>query len=806
MDKEKVVKKLQNSFKIGGFIIRRTFCEYILEKFIDEGVDVTDKENFDNLVVSICNSLENQCLIERSIEKEHIEEAIQMCFNRGYDNTESTFSVINAFDFPKLSYNLKRKQYYIVDEKPQILANAESKARLFLERYTTVLQRTKRNFLLKGDELKLQTVDYLLALRKTTLDKTLILGSLYQISEGKWCLEDPSGIIELNLIHAKFNSGFFNESCLVLVNGYYEDKILHVSSIVLPPGEDYKNSRPIFGNINYFGGPSKVPLRDSVRLKEQMARNKSDFMLFFSDLWLDYPNLFIIMSTKKIQKLCLKDFVKDSPSHRLASIKLPRDLSLGGSKLNKKVYKPNLNVVRNKTNIENKLKEAEKPKPRHLKGRERIKPKFIQSTGVFSEGIISDAPSLAPSLLFKKQCSFEKVVSIKPPVEKPNEIDVKTEYKLHKELNPRYCLDSDTDTEETLPFTPIDWNEAFFARVKTETQTHKDRIELDKLKSHLNLWELPDSFNFKKETHGQLMDYHLTDMPEGKIGKVCVRKSGKVDVLIGRLSYELESCEWEAFAEHLVDINVESKANTASVLGRLENRYYLNPNWDYLVFDKLESLFSGFQDVDPVAFVFMGNFMSNSHGSEMMDVLKKHFKRLGELIVKFPSLAKNSQFIFVPGMTDPCMPHIVPRFGLPSYVTSDIKKLVPKATFATNPCRIQYCTREIVLFRADLMPKLLRGTLHKPSKDELLDSVRRTIVSQGHLSPLSLNALTVQWDYDYCLRLYPLPDLVVIGDKCESYQGDYKECRIANPGSFCESGFQFLSYIPYSNTIDECTL
>lgn len=53
--------------------------------------------------------------------------------------------------------------------------------------------------------------------------------------------------------------------------------------------------------------------------------------------------------------------------------------------------------------------------------------------------------------------------------------------------------------------------------------------------------------------------------------------------------------------------------------------------------------------------------MSNSHGSEMMDVLKKHFKRLGELIVKFPGISSNSQFVFVPGMTDPCTPHLVPR-------------------------------------------------------------------------------------------------------------------------------------------------
>lgn len=61
--------------------------------------------------------------------------------------------------------------------------------------------------------------------------------------------------------------------------------------------------------------------------------------------------------------------------------------------------------------------------------------------------------------------------------------------------------------------------------------------------------------------------------------------------------------------------------------------------------------------------------------------------------------------------------------------------------------------------------------------------MKRTIITQGHLSPFSLNALPVHWDFDYCLRLYPLPDLIVVGDKSEAYQGSYKDCSIVNPVS-----------------------
>lgn len=54
--------------------------------------------------------------------------------------------------------------------------------------------------------------------------------------------------------------------------------------------------------------------------------------------------------------------------------------------------------------------------------------------------------------------------------------------------------------------------------------------------------------------------------------------------------------------------------------------------------------------------------MSESYGSEMMEVLQKLFKKLGELINQYQLLINNSYFVFVPGLSDPCNPHIVPRY------------------------------------------------------------------------------------------------------------------------------------------------
>lgn len=47
-----------------------------MDKFSKEGADLDS--TFDAIVKDICNSLENQCLSEKSIEREHINRAIEV--------------------------------------------------------------------------------------------------------------------------------------------------------------------------------------------------------------------------------------------------------------------------------------------------------------------------------------------------------------------------------------------------------------------------------------------------------------------------------------------------------------------------------------------------------------------------------------------------------------------------------------------------------------------------------------------------------------------------------------------------------
>lgn len=104
----------------------------------------------------------------------------------------------------------------------------------------------------------------------------MVFGILSQLEEGKYYLEDPSGILPINLsqtvsfasrlnrlfsdlsivilfsffflnsLEHVYHDGLFTENCLVLAEGVFNDDILFVHGIALPPPETSKISRYVF--------------------------------------------------------------------------------------------------------------------------------------------------------------------------------------------------------------------------------------------------------------------------------------------------------------------------------------------------------------------------------------------------------------------------------------------------------------------------------------------------------------------------------------------------------------------------------
>ena len=58
------------------------------------------------------------------------------------------------------------------------------------------------------------------------------------------------------------------------------------------------------------------------------------------------------------------------------------------------------------------------------------------------------------------------------------------------------------------------------------------------------------------------------------------------------------------------------------------------------------------------------------------------------------------------------------RPPLPPSVTERFRARVPNSVFQSNPCRIKYCTQEIVVFREDIINKMRRNCIWAPADDQ----------------------------------------------------------------------------------------
>jgi len=222
----------------------------------------------------------------------------------------------------------------------------------------------------------------------------------------------------------------------------------------------------------------------------------------------------------------------------------------------------------------------------------------------------------------------------------------------------------------------------------------------------------------------------------------------------------------------------------------------------------LENLFNRYEKRKPAdlpVFCFMGNFSSTCQTQT-----KEGWEDLATILGKFKSLKDNAHFVFVPGPNDtkscvlPQVPVNQETLGLQRTMQTH---QIPNAHWGSNPCRILQNGKEMVLFRHDALSWILQNEIRlvqNEPDDEMVDSrevtphskMARTILQQGHLMPV-VNA-PIFWNYDHALRLYPLPDALILGGSGEEEE-IFGGCSIIHPGTFSKNG----TFIEYSPGFDE---
>ncbi|XP_053670242.1 DNA polymerase epsilon subunit 2 [Anopheles nili] len=222
-----------------------------------------------------------------------------------------------------------------------------------------------------------------------------------------------------------------------------------------------------------------------------------------------------------------------------------------------------------------------------------------------------------------------------------------------------------------------------------------------------------------------------------------------------------------------------------------------------MVMEKLSQLFRGFDEYPPVAIILMGPF---ARMNENVYTIKSSFQKLGEMLSSCEKLKAQTDLVLVPSIDDPAAANILPRPPIPDVLVGELKKRYPRTIVTTNPCRLQYCTQQIVVCRADLVTKLCRNTINFPKQGLLEEHFARTLINQGTLAPLTPIAFPTHWNYDAALSIYPLPDLIVIGDPCQGFHITEQECTVMNVGSFPKSKFAFKVYYPSTKTVEDSQL
>lgn len=238
------------------------------------------------------------------------------------------------------------------------------------------------------------------------------------------------------------------------------------------------------------------------------------------------------------------------------------------------------------------------------------------------------------------------------------------------------------------------------------------------------------------------------------------------------------------------------------------------------VLEKLRVVFEGYEtshessSSSPMLFVLMGSFIGRplrSSGGRAHAVAA--FAALADILANCPILQNHAKFVLIPGPLDEAADRSLPRRGISPLLTAALTDTVKHMSFASNPCRIRFYTQDILFFRENLFKKLQRHCV-LPLPPDTQDSHQAfdikkvlvdSVVDQAHLLPLPLTVAPVYWELDHTLRLTPLPHLMVLADRLEAYEYEYKGCVVINPGSFA-TNHSFAVYRPAIQRVELCVV
>lgn len=226
------------------------------------------------------------------------------------------------------------------------------------------------------------------------------------------------------------------------------------------------------------------------------------------------------------------------------------------------------------------------------------------------------------------------------------------------------------------------------------------------------------------------------------------------------------------------------------------------------VMQQLEALFASFENYSlhrSPLFCLMGNFCSQFQ-LHPGDSVRQALEELAKLIERFPRLAAHAHFCLVPGPNDG-VGHVLPYAWPKSLGAMACWNKISHMHLTSNPAKIHWNGRTTTVFRHNVLSLLQQQQLNLPVDEENSEIAKiphlrliKTLLDQGHLLPTA--GAPIYWNYDHALRLYPLPDGLILGssDVSQPFHEVYGGVDVIHPGSFAARG-ELARYTP--GTLDD---
>lgn len=203
------------------------------------------------------------------------------------------------------------------------------------------------------------------------------------------------------------------------------------------------------------------------------------------------------------------------------------------------------------------------------------------------------------------------------------------------------------------------------------------------------------------------------------------------------------------------------------------------------VFEMLDKLFLGYSEFMIVLFILIGNFSSQKEPDAYR--YPEMFENLVNLICKYEKLQSSAMWVFVPGPNDPGFGGFLPRQKIPLFFMESIQNLA-KWQNVSNPCKISFCGKKLVIGRCEQLRKMQRNSVCDPfyeCEEEPELHLAETLIKQGHIYPGIGGEIKVLPDFDYALRIDTKIDFLCVAETGKGFKYELEGGVVVyNPGHF----------------------